>query len=768
MEGSKRVSILFIIVLTLFKISPAFAQAPNITYSTPQVYYKTSTIVPLAPVNAGGAVPANIYGEVSTYAGSGQPGNTDGANLSATFDSPAGITFDASGNLFVSEIFNNDIREISLAGNVSTFVGTANQLGFNSPQQLSIDALGNMYLADEGNLVIKKITPTGAVNVFAGNGSKGSNDGPALNASFYGPFGVAIDAGGNVYVADRGNSRMRKIDIFGQVTTLGAFDNGAPPSNNAQGLGFMATDALGNIFFVDDNQVKELTTAGAVNVIAGSSNAGLADGQGTAARFNWLVGITLDALGNIYVGDAGNNLIRKITQAGLVTTLAGSGKGNNNGINSSASFYMPFGVAVDDTGDFLYVADNGNQLIRKVAITGYSIDKTLPVGLNFNQSTGIISGTPVVVSPLIIYTITAYNTGGSSTFKVSIEVDEVTIAFGLIPVKTVCDADFSPGATSTAPITYTSNNTAVATIVSGKVHIIGAGTATITALDGTSTSTQTLTVNAAVTPTITISPDAIDTCQGATVVYTATVTNGGTAPTYQWQVNGQAAGTNDATFTSSNLNDNDKIACTLTSSAPCTTNAIAKSNAATFTIDTPAPETISILSTATGPVCAGTLVTFIASAISPSNMLDYQWQINGQDAGANSPIFDSSNFADGDFVTCTLTSNGKCLMGPVAVSNVITINLNPVSACIIVIPNTFTPNGDGINDLWNITALQGYPGCTVTIFNRYGAVVYSGTGYPKAWDGTYNGNRLPNGTYYYIIDLKNGKKRLAGPVTILR
>jgi len=750
---------------------------PKINYQTPQIYHVNSAIAPLLPNNTGGPVPTNIYGDVTTFAGDGSKGKVNGAKAAASFNGPVSVVFDGSGNLFVSESAGNDIREIDQAGMVSTFAGSGvvgngngpgNTASFSTPFQLNFDGSGNINLADEGNNVIRKINISGTVSLFAGTGAQNSTDGTVVTASFNNPYGLVVDGTGNIYIADRGNSTIRKIDLARQVTTFAVLDGAAAPGNNT-GLGFLATDASGNLFFGDSNHVKEITPAGVVNTIAGNNLAGFADGNGAAASFNKLVGIAVDALGNIYTGDANNNRIRKITQAGAVTTLAGSGGGgNNDGISATASFHAPYGVAVDNTGNYLYVADSGNNLIRKVAITGYSIDKSLPTGMSFDPTTGIISGTPAVLSPAITYTITAYNTGGSSSNEISIEVDGETVNFAPIPVKTICDADFDPGATGSGNITYTSANTAVATVVPGGIHITGAGTSAITASDGISSITQTLTVNAAVIPTITITPAAIDTCQGSTVTYTATITNGGANPVYQWQVNGQNRGGNSAVFVSNNLNSNDKITCGLTSHDLCTTTASASSNIALFTVDPMVSPAISIISTAAGSVCPGTEVAFIATAISSGSTLTYQWQVNGRNAGNNSPTFSSSNFANGDAVTCILTSNGKCLVNPTALSNTINVSLSPVSACEIVIPDAFTPNGDGVNDIWNITALQGYPGCTVTILNRYGVVVYNSNGYPKAWDGTYNGKALPVGTYYYIIDLKNGRKKLAGSVTILR
>jgi gliding motility-associated-like protein len=439
---------------------------------------------------------------------------------------------------------------------------------------------------------------------------------------------------------------------------------------------------------------------------------------------------------------------------------------NNTG--TVASFYRPKGLALDAARK-LYIADSFNNEIRTAYTVGYRINKPLPSGLIFNNATGIISGKPNVVSTSTLYTVTAYNAFGSSSFTVDIKViDSQTITFPPIPDKTVCDLDFDPGATSNSPITYTSSNLSVATIAAGKVDIAGPGITTITASDGFSTSSQTLTVIAGVTPSVTISPATFDECSGIAVTYTATPVNGGNVPHFQWQVNGQNSGPDNSIFISSNLNNNDKVTCILTSSAACTSSPIATSNKAVFKLDPPLSTAVIIVSALTGPVCAGTEIIFTAQPSSPDIKPTYQWQVNGSNAGTNNPSFTSTTLADGDVVTCILTSIGKCLVNSAVQSNAITVRLNPVSQCVIVIPSAFTPNGDGINDLWNISALQGYPYCSISIFTRYGSLIYKSTGYSKAWDGTYNSKALPVGTYYYMVDLKNGKRPLTGPITILR
>jgi sugar lactone lactonase YvrE len=269
-------------------------------------------------------------GDVTTLAGQvGVTGSINGTGTAASFNNPQGVAVDGSGNVYVADQGNNLIRKITSGGDVTTLAGQAGVTGstdgagtvasFNYPIGVAVDASGNVYVGDEGNNLIRKITSGGNVTTLAGSGSVGSTNGIGTAAKFYHPYGVAVDALGNVYVADQGNDLIRKITSGGLVTTL-----------------------------------------------AGTGSGGASNGTGTAASFFWPQGVAVDPSGNVYVADSSNNLIRKITSGGVVTTLAGSGTADYvDGIGIAASFNNPTGVAVDSSGN-VYVADFYNLRIREI------------------------------------------------------------------------------------------------------------------------------------------------------------------------------------------------------------------------------------------------------------------------------------------------------------------------------------------------------------------------------------------------------------------
>ena len=241
-----------------------------------------------------------------------------------------------------------------------------------------------------------EITPE--VTTFAGSGSAGSADGTGTAASFYKPSGVAVDGSGNVYVAEYYNHLIRKITSAGVVTTLAGSGSAGSANGTGTAASFyrpygVAVDGNGNVYVADyyNHLIRKITSAGVVTTLAGSGSQGSADGTGTAASFYNPSGVAVDGSGNVYVADRSNHLIRKITSADVVTTLAGSGsQGSANGTGTAASFTLPYGVAVDASGN-VYVADSGNNLIRKIATTlasgSTTNDATLPLIFTSSEAT---------------------------------------------------------------------------------------------------------------------------------------------------------------------------------------------------------------------------------------------------------------------------------------------------------------------------------------------------------------------------------------------
>lgn len=316
--------------------------------------------------------------QVTTLAGSGHPGTQDGTGTQAYFNGPIDIAVDTAGNLYVADYYGNSIRKITPGGVVSTFVGgqpgdqegTGTNAQMRLPAGITIDAAGNLYVAEYAGNRIRKITPAGVTTTLAGSPIPGQADGTGAAALFSAPWGITIDAAGNLYVTEN-NSRIRKVTPAGVVTTFAGttqpgFANG--PAANAQFMTpkGMVFDGAGNLFVGDGNNhlIREITPGGIVSTLAGSA-AGFADGTAANAKFNYPIGIAKDAAGDLLVADMANNRIRLITPSGMVSTLAGGASGYADGNKATALFSSPTALNVDRKG-VIYVAEYGNLRIRKI------------------------------------------------------------------------------------------------------------------------------------------------------------------------------------------------------------------------------------------------------------------------------------------------------------------------------------------------------------------------------------------------------------------
>jgi sugar lactone lactonase YvrE len=326
---------------------------------------------------------------VTTLAGQALvSGATNGTGTNAVFNDPAAIAVDATGNFFVADSQNHAIRKITTNGVVTTFAGklgvsgSANATGtgaqFDSPSGLAFDAARNLFVSDTGNSTIRKIKPSGAVSTFAGiAGESGFTNGAAGSAQFSSPLGIAVAPNGTIFVADSGNHCIRAIS-GGNVTTFAGSPqvwgsaNGTGTNAQFNGPVGLAFDNRTNLFVSDANNdtIRKITPDGTVTTFAGAAGAdGAADGDLNSARFRSPAELAFDKNGNLFVADSFNQTVREISTNGIVSTVSGRAglPGTNDGLNGAGRFYNPYGVVVAADGS-LVVADAYNELVRIVIV----------------------------------------------------------------------------------------------------------------------------------------------------------------------------------------------------------------------------------------------------------------------------------------------------------------------------------------------------------------------------------------------------------------
>jgi sugar lactone lactonase YvrE len=324
-------------------------------------------------------------GVITTIAGNGSGGfsGDGGPATAAQLFFPVGLAFDGAGNLYLADLSNNQVRKVDTLGMISSVPGTA---AFHNPFGVAVDSVGNLYVAYTNSNVVNKIDTSGVTTIVAGNGTQGfaGDNGSATRAELDLPAGVALDSAGNLYIADQSNSRIRRVDASGIITTfagngtLGATGDGGPATsaelNDARGV---LVDDAGNVLIADgeNNQVRRVSS-GIISTIAGNGRAFVAfsgdNGQATAAEMTSPTSTALDNAGNLLIVDSGNNRIRKVDTAGVITTVVGNGSAGfsgDNGPASAAQLNQPGSVVLDHQGN-MYISDSFNQRIRKVDVSG--------------------------------------------------------------------------------------------------------------------------------------------------------------------------------------------------------------------------------------------------------------------------------------------------------------------------------------------------------------------------------------------------------------
>ena len=365
--------------------------------------------------------------DISTVAGNGTPGFTgDGSTATnAEINSPTGVAVDSAGNLYIADSLNCRIRKVASGGNISTLAGNgtlsysgdggaASKAQLNTPQGVAADAAGNLYLSDTLNNVVRKVSPNGIISNYAGNGGAGSSgDGSAAtSAQLNGPQGLAVDASGNLFIADTLNAKVRKVSASGVISTVagsgtpGYGGDGAAAASAQLNLPIgVAVDSSGNLYIADfgNSRVRKVS-ANNISTVAGNGSAGYSGdgGQAVKAQLNGPQGVAVDAAGNLYIADTENNAIREVTAGGLIATVAGNGiagYSGDGGQATSAQVGNPVGLAVDAAGDIFTVDASArvrqvypNGLIATIAgngTRGYTGDGGLATQAQLNAPSAI-------------------------------------------------------------------------------------------------------------------------------------------------------------------------------------------------------------------------------------------------------------------------------------------------------------------------------------------------------------------------------------------
>ncbi|MES2810179.1 MAG: gliding motility-associated C-terminal domain-containing protein [Bacteroidota bacterium] len=818
-------SVTTVIIDVIASTTPVTGIRPNIKYTSPQVFEVNKPIADWLPTNTGGTVPEsdygvlenilnapNTFGSITADAGgsvyfsdqgpnlirrieppsatpnarwgSGANGSNDGPSGVASFSMPHGVVVDQTGNIYVSEIGNNFIRKININGDVSRLAD-----GFNRPKGIALDATGEfLYVADEGNNLIKKVsTTTGAVTaVNAGT----------LNA----PSDVCFDDLGNLYILNAGAKSVLKLAPDGTLTTF--VDGLINPRE-------IVVDGLGDNCYISGTSILRVSKTGEETNIPGFVNStglaldrsakmgGLYIVQGGIIKRMPVTGYTINPTnlpgGLIFDGKTG-----KIS--GTPTVLTGSTpvKYTVTGYNIYGSHSTDVELRVEPSGRVRQTISlpiiPPKLLCNTPFLAGAtSTNTTLPIKYtSSNTAVAEVDANTGMITLKSTGTTNIIATQLGDAFYLDATPQTQALVVNVTPTPTVKILDNRTATCTDQPVKFdaevanlgglinpkfewflngvpvANNNTATySTLITVTDEIkckvtnndacVTFGEDKITNVSPKAKIPLTLTIQSSVTGAV---------CEGTNITFTALPNFDNYQNHYQWQVNGVNAGTDNASFSSTTFKDGDIVSCSFNSTtAPCviSPNATA-SNPTTVRItmaDSPAPQVA--IAASGNNVYAETRVSFNATTTNTAGTVKYQWLVNGVNVGSNSAIYTSAALKNADKVTCVITT-GNC--NPPIISNEVFMTILPP---LIIEPTTaFTPNGDGINDLWLISGLSTYPNCLVNVYNRQGQNVFQSKGYSVPWDGLYKAKALPAGTYYYIIDLSNGKPKVSGYLTLIR
>ncbi len=673
---------------------------------------------------------------IFTFAGSGSNAYSgDGAAATAAgIPYPKDICTDRAGNILIT-CYNN-VRKINpFTGVITTIAGTGNagysgdggpatQAEMRFPWGITTDTTGNIYIAEYASGRIRKIDGlSGKIYTVAGTGYPGYNgDGIlAVNAHLNSPQGIAVDNKGNIYFTDGHNYRVRKIDVAtGLISTIAG--NGISAYAGDGGLATAASIAFPTDVIIDRDGNLLISEAGTIScrirkvnlstgIITTHTGNGLRahsgdGGLGINASLFEPTSLTLDAAGALYISQYVDARVRKIDPVtNIITTLAGTGVAGFSGDcgpAKDAQLNFPEGLIFDRSGT-LYVVDNTNHRIRKIVPDGSPSNTSVVVTAT---DTLICAGTNVT------FTANPINTGGNLIYQWKVNNNLVGTNS-----KTFSSANLK-------------NNDSVSCILTvfstcGNIFYVSSKPVIIRTTSAAASQIQ-------------LTASGNDICQGVPITFTAQSIGAGANPVYQWQLNGNNIGSNSSAFTTDKLRNNDKVACFITSQqSGCAAPITIGSDTMVMIIKELPLVTMVKDSFLINPGESIPLQVSIAGPVS-----SFEWQPATAVINSSSLITQSVPIYNDTKINFRITGLNNCsLQKPVIVKMMRGLG----------IPNAFTPNGDGKNDVFRISTSNSITLKEFIVFDRWGTRIFTTKDPSVGWDGTFKGKASPAGAYAYNI-----------------